>query len=230
MTTAIILAGGLGTRLKAAVPDLPKPMAPVAGRPFLAHLLDYWAAQGIARFVLSVGYRREAIIDHFGAAYRGLPIDYAIETELLGTGGGLLLAAKGITETFLLVNGDTFFEVGLASLLQFHRSRQSSWTFSLFRAAEAGRYMGMEVDDDARIVSLAAGRGEPGRLANGGVYLVEPAALAGCGFVAGQALSLEEQLLPTLAMRHALYGMECDGRFIDIGIPADYQRAAAVLP
>ncbi|HEY4956213.1 MAG TPA: sugar phosphate nucleotidyltransferase, partial [Caldimonas sp.] len=86
MTSAIILAGGLGTRLRDAVPDLPKPMAPVAGRPFLAHQMDHWIAQGIDHFVLSVGYRAVAISNHFGDRYRGVPIDYVVEAAPLGTG------------------------------------------------------------------------------------------------------------------------------------------------
>ena len=94
MTTAIVLAGGLGTRLRTVVPDWPKPMAPVAGKPFLTYLLDYWIGQGIDHFVLSVGYRHEAIIDYFGDSYHGVLIDYVIETEPLGTGGALRMAAR----------------------------------------------------------------------------------------------------------------------------------------
>ena len=89
---AIILAGGLGTRLRPAVPNLPKPMAPVNGRPFLEHQIDYWIRQGVRRFVLSVGYMHEAIEGYFGASYRGAEIAYAVERSPLGTGGGLLLA------------------------------------------------------------------------------------------------------------------------------------------
>ena len=90
-TTAIVLAGGLGTRLKSVVSELPKPMAPIQGRPFLEYLLDYWIAQGICHFILSVGYRHEVITAHFGIHYRGAQIDYAIEATPLGTGGGCCL-------------------------------------------------------------------------------------------------------------------------------------------
>src|SRR5215471_11172514 len=94
MTLAVILAGGLGTRLRGTVPDVPKPMAPIRGRPFLEYQLDYWIGKGINRFVLSVGYRHEVIIDHFGASYRGAELSYAIEHTPLGTGGALLLAVE----------------------------------------------------------------------------------------------------------------------------------------
>lgn len=230
---AIVLAGGLGTRLRDAVPDLPKPMAPIGGRPFLEHQLDYWIDQGIRDFVLSVGYKRDAIIRHFGSAYRGIPIRYAIEESPLGTGGGLLLAASclEIVTPILVLNGDTFFEVPLDEMLAFHRLRRSDWTFALFRTEETGRYMGMRVADDGRIESLRpSGADRPGRLANGGVYLVEPAILQNCAYKAGDKASLEDDILSGLMDSGGrLYGFECSGRFIDIGIPEDYCRAGEVL-
>ncbi len=231
MTTAIILAGGMGTRLRSAVPDLPKPMAPISGRPFLEHQMDYWIAQGVNQFVVSVGYMKEVIMDHFGPSYRATPLTYAIEEEPLGTGGGLLLAAQGLNEPFLVLNGDTFFEVDLNALLKFHAKHESEWTFSLFRANEVGRYMGMDVKADGEIVSLKSGTGEPGRLANGGVYLINPSVLAKMKFVPGQKLSLEDDILPTFMTQGGkLYGLEFPGSFIDIGVPDDYFRAAEVLP
>ena len=231
MTTAIILAGGMGTRLRSAVPDLPKPMAPVNGRPFLEHQMDYWIEQGVSRFVVSVGHMKEVIMDHFGADYRLTPLTYAIEDEPLGTGGGLLLAAQGINEPFLVLNGDTFFEVDLAELLKFHTEHFSEWTFSLFRANEAGRYMGMDVKADGEIASLKSGTGAPGRLANGGAYLISPTVLAKAKLVPGQKLSLEDGVIPAFVTQGGkLYGLEFSGAFLDIGLPKDYFRAAEVLP
>ena len=87
VTTAIILAGGLGTRLRETVPNLPKPMVPIHNRPFLEHQMDYWIEQGITQFILSVGYLKDIIINHFGNSYKGVSIDYAIDTSPLGTGG-----------------------------------------------------------------------------------------------------------------------------------------------
>lgn len=231
MTTAIILAGGMGTRLRSAVPDLPKPMAPIDGRPFIEHQMDYWIGQGVDRFVLSVGYKKEVIMDHFGTNYRSTPLTYAIEEEPLGTGGGLLLAAQGLSEPFLVLNGDTFFEVDLAKLLKFHSGHSSDWTFSLFRTREVGRYMGIEVKSDGEIGSLTSGTGEQSRLVNGGVYLVNPSVLGNKAFVPGSKLSLEDDLLPAMVVQgYKLFGLEFPGAFIDIGIPQDYFRAAEVLP
>ena len=232
MTTAIILAGGLGTRLRETVPDLPKPMAPINGRPFLEHQFDYWIGQGVKRFVLSVGYRHKVIIDHFGATYRGVPLDYAIEPSPLGTGGGLLLAAERLSgETaFLLLNGDTYFEVELAALRDIHDSKKADLTFALFRATVAGRYMGVDIAADGRITSLNSGAGKPGRVANGGVYLLNPETLRVGGWKPGDKVSLEDEIqLAAFESDRRLYGLECSGIFIDIGVPEDYSRASDLL-
>jgi D-glycero-alpha-D-manno-heptose 1-phosphate guanylyltransferase len=119
--TAIILAGGLGTRLREVVSEVPKPMAIVNERPFLAHVMDYWKEQGITRFVLSVGYLKDAIVSHFGCSYHGAKIEYVVEERPLGTGGGYLLAIEKIQDNdyFVLLNGDTFFEVELSKLIVF---------------------------------------------------------------------------------------------------------------
>jgi len=228
---AIILAGGLGTRLRAAVPDLPKPMAPVGGRPFLEHLLDYWVRQGVTRFVLAVGYRHEAIAAHFGPAHRGMPVSYAIEDRPRGTGGGLLLARAALAAAgpFLVLNGDTFFEVSLEALRKFHAANRADATLALFRSSRQGRYTGIQIDQAGKILSLTSA-GERGQPANGGVYLMERRLLEGSHWQTAAPLSLEEDILPdALAGGKRLFGLECSGRFIDIGVPEDYARAADVL-
>ena len=228
--SAVVLAGGLGKRLRSAVPDLPKPMAPVAGVPFLARLMAHWIGQGIHHFVLSVGYRHEAISGYFGRSWRGARIDYGVEDTPLGTGGGLTLAMIGLDlqQRFLLLNGDTFFDVDLAALSRFAQVQDADWCFSLFRFQEEGRYMGMDLDSDGRIRALVAGANGP-RLANGGVYLVHPRSLV--AVEQGRAASLENDLFPSfLAQGQVFAGLESPGRFIDIGVPADYLRAAEVLP
>ena len=228
---AIVLAGGRGTRLRAAVPDLPKPMAPVGGRPFLEHLLDYWVRQGVTRFVLSVGYKREAVAAHFGPAHRGVPVSYAIEDQPRGTGGGLLLARAALAAAgpFLVLNGDTFFEVSLEALRKFHVANRADATLSLFRSPQPGRYTGIRIDPAGRIVSLASA-GERGQPANGGVYLMERGLLDGSPRQEAAPLSLEDDILPdALAGGKRLFGLECSGRFIDIGVPEDYARAENVL-
>lgn len=232
MTSAVILAGGLGTRLRSAVPDLPKPMAPIAGRPFLEYQLDYWIAQGVGRFVLSVGYRHEAIREHFGVRYKGAELDYAIERQPLGTGGGFLLAAEkvGREKPFLLLNGDTYFAADWGVLSAYAQEHEADWCFALFRASGDGRYMGVEVSPQGRITSLRSGAAQGARLANGGVYWVHPRVLQKGYVLPDRMISLEDDVFPgALASGQRLFGIECAGTFIDIGMPEDYQRAAALL-
>lgn len=231
VTTAIILAGGLGTRLSGVVQDRPKPLAPINGRPFLEHQMDYWMAQGIRRFILSVGFRREQIMQHFGGNYRGCAVEYAEELTPLGTGGGLLMAAQKLsdTATCLVLNGDTFFEVDLAALENFHRTRKAALSVALFEVASNDRYMGVQVQQDDGIVSF---RSQPGasQLANGGVYLMDANLFENLPWQVGDKLSLEEDLFAHfLSSGKKLYGMVCPGRFIDIGVPEDYFRAAGVI-
>jgi len=232
MISAVILAGGLGTRLRSAVTDLPKPMAPIGTRPFLEHLLDYWIKQGVSHFVLSVCYRHEVIVDHFGNSYKGAELDYVIENTPLGTGGGFLLAAEKVDkgESFLLLNGDTYFAVDLRALIKFSLANDADWCFSLFRTQEAGRYMGMDISPQGQLISLKSGSGEPVRLANGGVYWVNPRALISEGFSPGDKASLEDDIFPAaMVSGQRLFGIEFTGIFIDIGVPDDYHRAPALL-
>ena len=135
-------------------------MAPVAGRPFLAHQMDHWIAQGIDRFVLSVGYRAVAISNHFGDRYRGVPIDYVVEPSPLGTGGALVLAAAKLrsSEPALLLNGDTYFDVDLSALAAHAERHDADWCLALFRHDDAARYMGVALSADGRITALRASR------------------------------------------------------------------------
>ena len=230
VTTAIILAGGLGTRLKKVVQDLPKPLALIRGRPFLEYQMDFWISQGVTTFILSVGYLNHMIIDHFGDSYHTASIDYFVEDEPLGTGGALLMAAQGLKETFLVLNGDTFFEVDLNNLIAFHEKQQSELTLLLFKSNQLGRYMGVDSADDGKILSLQTGGNELTLLANGGVYLVSPSALKRLNYKPYTKSSLENDLLPKfISLGGGLYGLESSGKFIDIGVPEDYYRAQEIL-
>ena len=231
MPLAVILAGGLGTRLRSAVPDLPKPMASISGRPFLEYQLDYWISRGVSRFVLSVGYRYEAIQQHFGSHYKGADIEYAVEERPLGTGGGFLLAAEkaGCREPFLLLNGDTYFEADWSVLNTHGLAHDADWCFSLFKTSEQGRYMGVEVSSQGQITALKSGIETGSRLANGGVYWVHPRVVSDARRLGGP-VSLEDELFPqAFAAGQRLFGVEFTGTFIDIGVPADYRRAPTLL-
>lgn len=232
MTAAVVLAGGLGTRLRGVVPDLPKPMAPVGGRPFLEYQLDYWITQGIDHFVLSVGYRFETIRDHFGDRYKNIRLDYAIEENPLGTGGGLLQAAGvlGRDAPFLVLNGDTYFAVDLRRFDRYATDGKAQWCLALYRTPAQARYLGAVLSPQGEITAFDAQNTGQTSLVNGGVYWLNPCALDELPFMAGDCVSLEADFLPhALSCGQRLLGMECGGAFVDIGVPEDYRRASAVL-
>jgi len=228
--TAIILAGGFGTRLKHVVPDLPKPMAPILGRPFLEYIMDYWINQGVSHFILSVGYQKQVIMSHFSDEYNGASIEYSVENEPLGTGGGLLKASKNLSDSFLLLNGDTFIEVNLNEMIDFHSNKKSDWTLSIIKLNQTDRYMGIEMNDNGKIISFTSTKDQKFQLANGGVYLINPSILKNKKLNHDIYMSLEDELLPELSASGGnIFGIECLGKFIDIGVPKDYFRAHDIL-
>ena len=152
---AIVLAGGFGTRLQTVVKEVPKPMAPVAGKPFLQYILDYLIAHKVTHVVLAVGYLRETIIDYFGDNYQSLSITYAVEENPLGTGGGILNACKQIKgDNVFVINGDTFFDVDLVELSAFHETNNALLTVALKNMKKFDRYGTVETDNDGRIVGF----------------------------------------------------------------------------
>ena len=232
---AIILAGGLGTRLRSVVPDLPKPMASVNGRPFLEYLLDFWIHGGAERFILSVGYKHKILQSHFGTAYKNVPIGYSVEENPLGTGGGLL-SALGKLRTrnpFLLINGDTFFDVNVSSILAFHQKRNAGLTMVLRTMADAGRFGTVQLGNHGQLERFCPpGEGNPPYLINGGIYLINPEFLDAerLRWNGNTPLSLEGDLFPKwVRSRYPIYGFQETGEFIDIGIPEEYQRCQALF-
>ncbi len=228
--TAVVLAGGLGTRLRRAVPDLPKPMAPISGIPFLVHLLRYWNKQGVTRFVLSVGHMHEKISEYIGGSFAGSDVRYVVESAPLGTGGALIrcIAELELEENFLVLNGDTYFQVDLPSLTSAATGANADWALSLFQSSDPKRFLPIKVNGDWRIDSFGSSRStsfsDQPPWANGGVYWVNPAAVLSSNF--RQACSLENDILPeALANGQRVFGFPSSGVFIDIGVPDDFARA-----
>ena len=220
---AIVLAGGLGTRLRSVVPDLPKPMAPVAGRPFLAWVLDRLVESGFGSAVLAVGYRHEAIHDHFGDNYRGLALRYSVEHTPLGTGGAIRLAADQVTAfPVFVMNGDTFLELDYQAMLAAHQQANSRLSVAACRVQDASRYGALELEVDRIQRFLEKGCSGPGFI-NAGVYLIPPEILQ--LIPAGEPFSFEQQLLVPRVQEIRPLAFRTEGRFIDIGIPEDFQRA-----
>lgn len=223
--TAIILAGGLGTRLSSAIRNYPKVLAPAAGKPFLAYVLSYLKTQGIAHVILAVGYLAEDVRMFAGdGAQWQLKVDYSEEDRPLGTGGALRKASAQLARPFFAMNGDTLFLVDFAEIWQAHRTSHAMATISLRTAPEdewSGRGC-VTLRDDGRIQgfdekpTLISSPGYEG-LVSGGLYLLDNKALA--SIPEGQPASIERQVFPRLANHGQLAGVIQNGYFIDIGTP-----------
>ncbi len=222
---AIILAGGRGTRLKNVVNDVPKVMAPVNGRPFLEYVLDYLENYVIEHVVLSVGYMREVIMNHFGDVYKSIKIDYAVEEEPLGTGGGILNAFELIEDNkSFVLNGDTMFRINLVKHFDFHLSKMSDFTVVLREVENVERYGSVEIDEYKRIIGFNEKGEKSGKgLINGGVYLINKKFFNSHSFP--KQFSLEKDCLEKMVDSHPFYGVICKQYFLDIGIPDDYLKA-----
>lgn len=222
--TAIILAGGLGTRLRSAVPDLPKCMAPVNGKPFMGYVIEYLASQGVFNFILSLGYMHQVIIDYVTKQYPNLHIDWVIEEEPLGTGGAIKLACSKVTGTYALVtNGDTMFNINVAEVMQFNEAKQGDCTLSLKPMQHFDRYGVVTLNTDASVHSFREKQYYETGLINGGMY-----ALNVPKFLQEQLpvkFSFEKDYLEKLYTDRRMFGIVQDAYFIDIGIPGDYARA-----
>lgn len=226
----VILAGGLGTRLRSVVNDVPKCMAPVSGKPFLWYLLRYLSHFDVGRVVLSVGYLRDVIIDWIDGNGGEFPFgfDYATETTPLGTGGGIRLAlGRCLSNDVVVLNGDTFFNVDLDGLYGQHRSCPASITLALKPMEHFERYGNVRVDNSL-VVGFEEKRHCDRGLINGGVYVIDRSS----GIFNGlpDKFSFETGVLQPQCASGNLYGVVQNGYFIDIGIPEDYAKASAELP
>lgn len=223
---AVVLAGGMGTRLRSVVSDLPKPMAPVAGKPFLEYILTWLSSNGVERAVLSVGYKWECIRDHFGLRFGDMEIDYSVEDHPLGTGGAVALAISHTHEqTILVVNGDTSFPIALDELVARH-SKTCGATLALKRMENFDRYGTVVLEGDS-ITAFQEKAPQKSGLINAGIYALDRNFLSGRGLA--DRFSLEQDVLEKEAGQGRLFGAVFDAPFLDIGIPEDYARAPEFL-
>lgn len=224
---AIILAGGLGTRLRSRLSGVPKPMADIAGRPFLAILLDRLADSGMSRVLLSVGYLSDAIVNYCGTSWRDMEIAYVTEETPLGTGGAIRRAlTHAQSDSVLILNGDTWLELDYRAMMDFHNRNHATITLALTWVGDRARYGGVNVDHGRVTGFLEKGAEGPGWI-NGGVYAIRrdfpwPDNLQ-------PKFSFETDVLfahlPQLP--HATF--ETTGYFLDIGAPEDLDRAQTEL-
>ncbi|MBC7827011.1 MAG: nucleotidyltransferase family protein [Chitinophagaceae bacterium] len=221
---AIILAGGLGTRLRSAVPDLPKCMAPVAGKPFLEHVIDYFQLQGINEFIFAVGYKSETIIDFVEANYPDLVVDFSIEKELLGTGGAIRQAgAMARHKDVLVLNGDTIFKIDVSQLSDFHETASADCSIGLKPMTNFERYGVVEISTGNKINSFKEKQFYESGLISGGIYALNIDSFLGEDLP--EKFSFEKDYLEALYTQRNMYGIVQDRYFIDIGIPTDYDQA-----
>ncbi len=222
---ALILCGGLGTRLRPAVAEVPKVLAPVAGRPFLDVLVGELRRAGLRRLVLLVGHLADQVERHVsGPLARACPdveIELSEEPAPLGTAGAVKHAARFVDGTFLVVNGDTFLELDAAALLDAHRRAGALVTLAAVTVPDVSRYGALELAEDGALRAFAEKTGAAAGLINAGAYAAEPRLLD--AIPAGRAVSLEREVLPALLGRgERLHAHRQTGRFVDIGTPESW--------
>jgi D-glycero-alpha-D-manno-heptose 1-phosphate guanylyltransferase len=223
--TAAILAGGLGTRLRSVVADRPKVLAPVAGRPYLAHLLDQLYTACADDVVLLTGYGADQVRAAFGDAYRGMTLRYSVEPEPLGTGGAVRHAADLFTrDAVLLLNGDSYCAVDLARLVVTAQNAGQVGV-ALAHVDDVGRYGAVGIGPAGRVTAFAEKGGATGEgWINAGIYAIPRERVA--DIPAGRAVSLEREVLPRWVSDPGIRGVP-GGRFIDIGTPESFAAAEA---
>lgn len=228
MMQAVILVGGFGTRLQTVVSDVPKPMAPVEGRPFLEYQLAALQRGGITDVVLCAGYLADTVRVYFGDGSRfGLRIEYSVETMPLGTAGAVKFAAPLLRGAFFVLNGDTYLDLDYQAMAAAHRARGATATLAVWASAETRQYGSIRMDADGRIRAFNEKQaGEAGTAwINAGAYIFEQAVLE--IIPQDRAVSLEQETFPQLlASGAALYGFPTAGYFIDIGTPEKYWQFA----
>lgn len=226
ITTAIILAGGFGTRLQSILPDRPKVLAEIAGRPFLYYLLQYLVRQKIQQIILSLGYLASQVVNFIGdGSSWDASIRVVIEETPLGTAGALRLATESFSEPFFALNGDTLFLVDLGILQKAHQAANSLATMALAYVNEGASSGCVLLKSEANLPGVSGTihqfiekpPGSGPSLVNGGIYILEPAVLS-C-LVPGQKASLEREIFPSLANKKEMIGQVQDAYFIDIGTP-----------
>lgn len=224
--TAVILAGGLGTRLRSVVADKPKVLAEVRGRPFLTYLFDQVAQAGITRVVVCTGYLGEQICDAFGDSYETLDLRYSQEDSPLGTAGALRLALPMcLSEHILVMNGDSYCDAHLSTFYRWFRAHQAAAAIVANAVPDTARYGRIELEPDGRILEFVEKQssGDAGWI-NGGIYLLPRDLLS--TIPENAAISLEREIFPTW-IRRGLYGYRNSGNFLDIGTPESYAAAEA---
>ncbi|HEY5470995.1 MAG TPA: nucleotidyltransferase family protein [Bacteroidales bacterium] len=223
----IILAGGKGTRLSEVVSNVPKPMAPVHGKPFLLYLFKWLEQYQVEKVILSIGYLGESIMKYFGNSFSGIPIEYVHEEKPLGTGGAVKCALQKSTgNEILIINGDTYFPIDLNTFYSFHTGNNHLFSVALKQMKNFSRYGSVECEKDT-ILKFNEKKFCSEGLINGGIYLINRQYFE--SQQTADVFSLETEILEKEAGSSHIKGLVFDDSFIDIGIPEDYHRAQTLL-
>jgi D-glycero-alpha-D-manno-heptose 1-phosphate guanylyltransferase len=230
MIPAIVLAGGLGTRLRTVVPDLPKPMAAVAGKPFLWWLLRHLQSCGVGQTYLSVGYKHENIAEHFGTRFGAMQLRYGLEESPLGTGGAIAnIFESADINSALVLNGDTLAMLDIQKFVRGAQEARADAAMAVARVDDIARYGAVRIDPIGnRVIGFTEkGITGPGHI-NAGVYVVKRDLFARFGLVG--AFSFERDILAVHLCEMRIVAFDCVTGFIDIGVPDDYARAQTEVP
>lgn len=224
----VILAGGLGSRLRTAVDGTPKCLAPISGKPFLWFLCQYLKQYDVSHVVFSVGYLKEQVYQWVDMSKRTFPFDVSFAEELspLGTGGAIKNSLNYIRgEETLVLNGDTFFDVPLDIFFQSHKKTKSHISIALKRMKNFDRYGMVEIDEsNSKILNFSEKKYCKDGLINGGIYLINKNCILNQGLPT--KFSFETEFLQNHCGKDGfIYGFPYENYFIDIGIPDDYDRA-----
>ena len=221
---ALVLAGGLGTRLRSTIGDNQKVLAGVGGRPFIFRILEQLASSSIRRATLCVGFKADAVKDTLGESFRSLELAYSVESAPMGTAGAIRLALGASSSSRILVmNGDSFIDVDLNAFLSWSAGRASS--ILLTKVEDSSRYGRVSIDASSRILSFEEkGSGNGPGLINAGIYVFDRALLLD-RIPQGRPVSMEKEIFPSLLRDGLLHGFVSDSPFIDIGTPESYKDA-----
>lgn len=226
---AIILAGGLGTRLRSVVKELPKVMAPIGGKPFLWYILKQLSAYKIENAILAVGYKSESIIEWVKTQKFPFAIKFSLEEEPLGTGGAIKKAfSLSESEYTLVLNGDSFLDMNFDEFFSAHKNSQKPISIALKPMKNFDRYGNVETDSQGNVISFKEKEFCADGRIGAGCYIISKSAKLFDKF--GEKFSMETDILQPLASEHKIGSLICDNYFIDIGIPEDYAKASRDLP
>jgi D-glycero-alpha-D-manno-heptose 1-phosphate guanylyltransferase len=224
---AVILCGGLGTRLGSLTKETPKPLLEVAGQPFIAHVLNHLTRAGIDELVLAVGFQWRKLQAFVGDNWHGVPVQYSVETHPLGTGGAIsaAMASASLSET-LVVTGDTLFDIDIPAFLKFAKDKDAQVCVALRKVEDCSRFGRVSLAADGEMMTFGEKVEQGPGLINGGIYYLRCDAL---GHITSETFSFETDFLAQKHPRYTVFGLTSNAYFIDIGVPADLQRAQTEL-